>query len=124
MEMFTVKNGARPGQRNLFILFTSGKSTGTQPLQPAVKQLQGMGVSIYVVGTSDNVDRDEVTAVAPGNDDGVYLVDDASRIAGVVPKVIMKVLNRDSIGKAKLSSPWLSLFWFFFVFLIIFIFRI
>ena len=113
MEMFTVKNGARPGQRNVFILFTSGKSTGTQPLQPAVKQLQRMGVSIYVVGTSDNVDRDEVTAVAPGNDDGVYLVDDASRIAGVVPKVIMKVLNRDSIGKAKLSSPLLSLFWFF-----------
>ena len=101
MEMFTVKNGARPGQRNVFILFTSGKSTGTQPLQLAVKQLQGLGVSIYIVGTGDNVDRDQVTGVAPGNEDGVFLVDDASRIASVVPTIIMKVLNRDSIGKTK-----------------------
>ena len=96
MEMFAVKNGARPGQRNVFILFTSGKSTGTQPLQLAVKQLQGLGVSIYVVGTSGDVDRDEVTSVAPGNEDGVFLVDDVSHIAGVVPSIIMKVLNRVS----------------------------
>lgn len=68
--MFTVKNGARPGQPNIFILFTSGKSTGTQPLQPAVKQLQELGVTTYVIGTSGEVDRDELTAVAPGDDDG------------------------------------------------------
>ena len=110
MEMFTVKNGARPGQRNVFILFTSGRSTGVQPLQPAVKQLQGLGVTTYVIGTSDNVDRDEVTAVAPGDDDGVYVVDDASRIVNVVPKIIMEILNRDSIGRVERSMDVLGRF--------------
>ena len=100
--MFRVKNGARPGQRNVFLLFTSGRSTGSQPLQPIVKQLQGLGVNIYVVGTGDDVNRDEVTAVAPGNNDGLYLVDDASGIAGVIPKVIVEILNRDPVGKADL----------------------
>lgn len=110
MEMFTVKNGARPGQRNVFILFTSGRSTGVQPLQPAVKQLQGLGVTTYVIGTSVNVDRDEVTAVAPGDDDGVYVVDDASRIVNVVPKIIMEILNRDSIGRVERSMDVLGRF--------------
>ena len=110
MEMFTVKNGARPGQRNVFILFTSGRSTGVQPLQPAVKQLQGLGVTTYVIGTSVNVDRDEVTAVAPGDDDGVYVVDDASRIVNVIPKIIMEILNRDSIGRVERSMDVLGRF--------------
>ena len=101
--MFRVQNGARPGQRNVFIIFTSGRSTGTQPLQPVVKQLHELGVTINVIGTTDDVNRDEVTVVAPGNNDGVYLVDDASHIAGVIPKVIMEILNRDPIGRVRPS---------------------
>lgn len=98
MGMFTVKNGAGPGQGNVFIVFTSGRSTGAQPLQPAVQQLKGLGVTTYVIGTSGNVDRDEVTAVAPGNDDGVYIIDDDGSIDSVTPKIIMDILNRDSLG--------------------------
>ena len=107
MEMFKVKNGARPGQRNIFILFTSGKSTGTQPLQPTAKQLPEIGVTTYVIGTSDKVDRDEVSTIAPGNKDGVYFVDGSTSISGVVSRIIMKILNRGSIGMTKFE-PSLS----------------
>ncbi|XP_046851485.1 collagen alpha-3(VI) chain-like [Xenia sp. Carnegie-2017] len=92
-EMFTVKNGARPGQPKVFILFTSGKSTGTEPLQQFVKQLKSLGVTIFVIGTSYDVDRDELSSIAPGNKDDVFVTDDCNDLSPLISKIALRISN-------------------------------
>ena len=91
--MFTVKNGARPGQPKVFILFTSGKSTGTGPLQPFVKQLKSLGVTIFVIGTSYDVDRDELSSIAPGNKDDVFVTNDYNDLSPLISKIALRISN-------------------------------
>lgn len=97
--MFTVKNGARPGQPKVFILFTSGKSTGTEPpLQQFVKQLKSLGVTIFVIGTSYDVDRDELSSIAPGNKDDVFVTNDYNDLSPLISKIALRISNHVITG--------------------------
>lgn len=93
-EMFTVKNGAQPGLPKVFVLFTSAKSTGSQPLRDMGKSLKELGVTIYVVGIGGKVDRDELTGLVPGRRDKLISVTDPYQIRLIIWNIITPILNR------------------------------
>lgn len=103
MEMFAARNGALPGVPKVFVLFTSGKSTGSQPLREAATALREHGVMTYVVGIGKRVDRDELVGLVPGGEDVLLLIDQPDHLPGVVPDIIRSILNHTPKSKFKRS---------------------
>ena len=58
----------RVGASRALVVITAGKSTGSQPLQEAIKPLQKKGVRVYVIGVGDDVDKDEINSIVPTED--------------------------------------------------------
>lgn len=65
-EMFTTRNGARPGVPKILVLLTDGAQTGKGSTDPAIpaKQLRDAGVYLIIIGIGKQIDLNEIQNMA------------------------------------------------------------
>ena len=98
-RIFNGNNGDRPGVPNVAVLVTDGESNERErDTIPEASRAKGRGIRIISVGVSNQINMNELQAIATSNSD-VLLADDFDRLVDSLDAVLLVVCPTQAPGK-------------------------
>ena len=90
--MFGVDKGDRRHVPDLAVVFTDGKSDpGSEPLHKASQPLREKGIHVVSVGLGDDIDVNELKAMATFKETGPFLIKDLNSLVNYITSLAKEI---------------------------------